>query len=83
MSEQVIEQNCEQSPCKAIKKPLMTKQQQRKAAKIGMVGTLGVLTVSGLTDMAYKSKYVHAVAGVALLGFGLWHFCLNTPKKKK
>ncbi len=66
---------------KTLENLMPSKQQQRKIVKAGLIGTMGVLAVSGLTHLPFK-KHVHLVAGVGMVGFALWHYCLNTPKKK-
>ncbi len=81
MSNEVIANTVEQSK-KTLQNLKLNKQQQRKVAKIGLISTLGFLAATGLTDLPFKSKKAHAIAGVGMMGFALWHYCLNSPKKK-
>jgi hypothetical protein len=47
---------------------------QREIAKLGMLGALGVLVWTGMQRRRYTG--LHLGAGVALLGFTLWHCSL-------
>lgn len=57
---------------------------KRSLAKWGMVGALGVLTLSGYLRRTRQARTLHAVAGVALLGLAYWHHTLyvNDPRPK-
>jgi len=59
--------------------PTLTKQQQRKLAKVALVTSMGLLTVTGFTKALPFSNKVHTLAGIALLGFSLWHVNLYKP----
>lgn len=63
---------------------------KRKIAKIGMTASLGLLTLTGFSHVLPYTKKTHAIAGLAMLGFSLWHANLyknphkkNVTKKKK
>lgn len=47
-------------------------QKKRTAAKVGMVGSLGLLVYSGMRR-APGMRVLHIGAGVALLGLSYWH----------
>jgi len=47
---------------------------RRRAAKIGMAVSLGVLVYSGLRGREVRG--VHVAAGLAFLGFSFWHLGL-------
>ena len=54
----------------------------RRLPKVGMIGSLGTLVFSGL--IRFKgAKSLHVWAGVAFVGFSIWHNMQNKPKMKK
>ena len=54
----------------------------RTIPKVGMIGSLGALIVSGL--MHFKgAKSLHVWSGFALVGFSMWHHMQNRPRTKK
>lgn len=54
---------------------------QRKLAKAGMGASLGVLVWSGMARSRKAMRY-HTLAGVALLGFTVWHIALYKARNK-
>lgn len=56
-------------------------RRKRQMAKWGMVGALGALVLTATLRRQPHARLVHAVAGVALLGFSYWHHTLyvNDP----
>lgn len=65
----------------AEKKPFMTKAEQRKLAKIGLVATLGVVTLTGFIRHR-QLKPLHTASGLALIGLSVWHANLYGKAKK-
>jgi hypothetical protein len=57
-----------------------TLQASRTAAKIGMGASLGTLVYTGFKRGKGYMK-THTWAGMALLGFTLWHIYLYQPKR--
>lgn len=57
-------------------------EQKREAAKIGMSASLLLTAGSALFLRNKTAKAVHTIAGVALVGFSLWHASLY-PKSKE
>ncbi len=56
---------------------------KRELAKIGMTASMGITVVSGFYMKNKFMKNIHVAAGVALVGFCIWHHTLyNKPKKK-
>ena len=50
-------------------------------SKIGMIGSLGSLLVSGF--IRFKgAKTLHVWSGVAFLGFSMWHYMQNRSQTK-
>ncbi len=58
------------------KQEFISNKKQRKIAKLGMVATMGLVTLTGFVG----SKKVHTLAGFAMLGFSAWHASLY-PKR--
>ncbi len=53
----------------------------RTAAKVGMGASLGMLVYTGFKG-GRKYMHTHTWAGMALLGFTLWHVYLYQPKRR-
>lgn len=58
------------------------RQAQRLAAKTGMAVAMGVLVWSAMAGRRVLRRY-HPLAGVALLGFTVWHMGLYKPKARE
>ena len=56
---------------------------KKEVAKIGMTATLGATVVTSMFMKNKVMKKTHVYAGVAFVGFALWHHSLYTPSKKK
>jgi uncharacterized membrane protein YebE (DUF533 family) len=56
-------------------------QASRTAAKVGMGASLGMLVYTGFKG-GRKYMHTHTWAGMALLGFTLWHVYLYQPKRR-
>jgi hypothetical protein len=54
---------------------------QRTVAKTGMAASLGVLVWSAMARGRGVMRY-HTLAGVALLGFAVWHIALYKSRDK-
>lgn len=54
---------------------------QRTLAKAGMGASLGVLVWSAMARGRTVMRY-HTLAGVALLGFAVWHIALYKSRNK-
>ncbi len=54
---------------------------QRKIAKIGLASSLALTTITGFVKHRH-SKKIHTAAGIALVGFSLWHANLYGKPKK-
>lgn len=52
---------------------------RRSAAKAGMTVSLGALVVTGFMG-GRKSKALHMISGMALIGFSYWHHTLYQPR---
>lgn len=57
-------------------------QTQRLTAKMGMTLAMGVLVWSAMAGRRVLRRY-HPLAGVALLGFSVWHMGLYKPKSRE
>jgi hypothetical protein len=57
-------------------------QTQRTTAKTGMAVAMGVLVWSAMAGRRVLRRY-HPLAGVALLGFSVWHMALYKPKSRQ
>ncbi len=82
-TQQVESSQCETSTrkvCCLKKKMKVSKVKKRKIAKIGLVSTLALTTVSGFVKGGYGKK-VHVASGLAFLGFAAWHASLYRAKK--
>ncbi len=66
--------------CCLKKKMKVSKVKKRKIAKIALVSTLALTTVSGFVKSGHGKK-VHVASGVAFLGFAAWHASLYRSKK--
>ena len=60
----------------------MDLETKKEIAKIGMTVALGVTVGTALFWNVKKMKNLHTGAGVALVGFSLWHHFLYQPEKK-
>ena len=60
----------------------MEKQTVKDIAKSGMVVSLGVLAWTGL-GRGRQNKALHTWAGVALVGFSVWHYNAYQPHQNK
>ncbi len=56
---------------------------KKEIAKIGMTATLGATVVTSMFMKNKAMKKLHVGAGVALVGFAIWHHTLYIPNKKK
>lgn len=56
---------------------------KKEIAKIGMTATLGATVVTSMFMKNKAMKKIHVGAGVALIGFAIWHHTLYIPNKKK
>ncbi len=54
---------------------------KRKAAKVGMAVSLGVLVGTGLMG-GRRTSSLHIWSGVSLIGFSIWHYSLYKPSKR-
>jgi hypothetical protein len=54
---------------------------EKELAKSGIVTTLGALLISGFCRFKY-ARMLHPLAGVALIGFSLWHHILSKPQSR-
>jgi hypothetical protein len=54
---------------------------QRRLAKAGMATSMGVLVWSAMVRGRQAMRY-HTLAGVALLGFTVWHIALYKSRDK-
>ncbi len=55
---------------------------KKEIAKIGMTATMGITVATSLYMKNRAMKNLHIGAGVALVGFSLWHHLLYQPEKK-
>ncbi len=55
---------------------------KKEIAKIGMTATLGATVVSSMFMKNKSIKKLHVGAGVALVGFAIWHHTLYLSNKK-
>ena len=56
---------------------------KKEVAKIGMTATMGITVATSLYMKNRTMKNLHVGAGVALVGFSLWHHLLYQPDKKR
>ncbi len=54
---------------------------KKEVAKIGMTASLGVVVGTSFAMKSNVMKNLHIGAGVALVGFSLWHHLLYQPSK--
>ncbi|MCD8213993.1 MAG: helicase, partial [Campylobacter sp.] len=59
-----------------VKGSLLNLQTQRNFAKVGMGVSLGLVTLTSFGMRNRFSKGIHIAAGVALIGFSLYHYGL-------
>lgn len=72
----------ETNSCQLKKRLSLSKKEQRSLCVTGMATSMAVTAVTGFVSGRY-AKHAHIASGLALIGFSAWHYCLNTPKKKK
>jgi hypothetical protein len=68
-------------PVQKTPRPNRSVVTQRTVAKAGMSISLGVLVWSAMTRSRKVMRY-HTLAGVALLGFTVWHLTLYRARNK-
>ena len=56
---------------------------QKEIAKVGMTVSMGITVATAFKMKSRKVKNLHVGAGVALVGFSLWHHMLYQGKKKE
>ena len=56
---------------------------KKEIAKIGMTASMGITVATSFNMKNKVMKNLHVGAGVALVGFSLWHHLLYQPGKKK
>ncbi|MBB5021522.1 hypothetical protein [Desulfurispira natronophila] len=61
---------------------LPDRKTQRQWAKAGMTITLGATLLTGFHMKGRTAKQVHFAAGIALVGFSIWHHQLYHPASK-
>jgi hypothetical protein len=66
-----------------IRLPKLDLDTKKELAKIGMTGALGITVATSLYMKNKTMKRLHTAAGVALVGFSLWHHLLYQPDKKE
>lgn len=54
---------------------------KKEVAKIGMTASLGIVVGTSFAMKSNVMKNLHIGAGVALVGFSLWHHLLYQPSK--
>lgn len=59
----------------------MDKEAKKEFAKIGMTASLGLTATTAFFLKNRTLKYVHTGAGLALVGFSLWHHLLYQADK--
>ncbi len=59
----------------------MDKSTVKSVTKTGMVVSLAALAWTGL-GKGRRSKYLHTWAGIALVGFSVWHYNTYQPREK-
>ena len=55
---------------------------KKEAAKIGMTASMAIVIGTSFGMKSKVMKNLHIGAGVALVGFSLWHHMLYQPSKK-
>ena len=55
---------------------------KKEAAKIGMTASMAIVIGTSFGMKSKIMKNLHVGAGVALVGFSLWHHMLYQPSKK-
>lgn len=68
-------------PVANLPRPSRTVVTRRTVAKAGMSVSLGVLLWTAMTR-SRKVMHYHTLAGVALLGFTVWHLTLYRARNK-
>lgn len=56
---------------------------QKEIAKVGMTVSMGITVATAFKMKNRKVKNLHVGAGVALVGFSLWHHLLYQGKKRE
>ena len=56
---------------------------KKEIAKIGMTASMGITVATSFNMKGKVMKNLHIGAGVALVGFSLWHHLLYQPDKKE
>lgn len=56
---------------------------QKEIAKIGMTASMGITVATSFAMKNRLMKNLHVGAGMALVGFSLWHHLLYQPERKK
>jgi hypothetical protein len=59
----------------------MNLKEQREFAKLGMVGSLGGLFITGFVR-GKGARMLHPWLGWVFLGFSLWHHIVSKPQSK-
>ncbi len=54
----------------------------RSLSKAGMVASLAVLALTGL-GRGRSNRNIHVLAGVALIGFSVWHYNVCRPPERR
>lgn len=68
-------------PVQKVPRPNQSVVTQRAVAKAGMGVSLGVLVWTAMARSRKVMRY-HTLAGVALLGFSVWHLTLYRARNK-
>ena len=55
---------------------------KKEIAKIGMTASMGITVATSFNMKNRVMKNLHVGAGMALVGFSLWHHTLYQPDKK-
>jgi hypothetical protein len=55
---------------------------QKEIAKVGMTVSMGITVATAFKMKSRKVKNLHVGAGVALIGFSLWHHLLYGTRKR-
>lgn len=56
---------------------------KKEIAKVGLTVTLGTTVITSMFMKNSAMKKLHVGAGVALVGFSIWHHMLYNTNKKK
>ncbi|AGZ81692.1 hypothetical protein [Campylobacter fetus] len=66
-----------------ISNKLLDLEFQRKSAKLALSASLGILTITAFNMKNKKAAKLHTIAGVAMVGFSVWHASLYGTKYAK